>query len=90
MTLHRVAAVCLHIMDIVEAIDARCGKAVGKESNQTRQQGICMKQGTTKEEGHEDKHILDPLLRADQAHQGSEAPVIFYFILVHKNFFYLI
>ena len=74
-------------MDVVEAIDARCGKAVGKESNQTRQQGICMKQGTAKEEGHEDKHILDPLLRADQAHQGSEAFAVFYFILVHKNFF---
>jgi hypothetical protein len=40
-----------------------------------------MKQGTAKEEGHEDKHILDPLLRADQAHQGGEAFAVFYFIL---------
>ena len=31
--LDRVAAVGLHIIDIVETIDARCGKTVGEESN---------------------------------------------------------
>ena len=50
MALDRVAAVGLYIKDVVETIDARCGKTVGEESNQTRQQGICMQQGAAKEQ----------------------------------------
>ena len=50
MALDRVAAVGLHIKDVVETIDARCGKTVGEESNQTRQQSICMQQGAAKEQ----------------------------------------
>lgn len=42
MAFHGMAAVCLHIIDVVEAIDARCCKAVGYEGYQACQQGIGM------------------------------------------------
>jgi len=90
MALHGVAAVGLHVKDVVEAIDARCGETVGEEGDDACYQGIRMKQGTAKEQGYEYESVLDPLLGAYQSHQGGEALAIFSLILVLVHIVFLL
>jgi hypothetical protein len=60
------ATIGLHIDKVVEAIDARRGKAEGDKRQDSRQQIGAMKQVTTKEQRQEHEEVLNPLFGTDE------------------------
>lgn len=74
------------IENVVEAIDTRCGKAIGKESDDTSQKGVGIKQSSAKEQRYKDESVLYPLFGAYESHQRREAPAfvhsIIYFFMI--------
>lgn len=86
MALYGMAPVGFCIENVVEAIDTRCGKAIGKESDDTGQKSVGVKQSSAKEQRYKDESVLDPLFGAYESHQRREAPAfvhsIIYFFMI--------
>ena len=91
MAFHGMTSVCLHIVNVVETVDAGSSKTIGKEGDDSFQQGTGIEMFSAKEERHKDKAVLDPLLRANETHQGRQPLTvlfyIIYFFFFHKVLF---
>ena len=80
-TLHGMAAVGLHIHQVVKAVDGRGGEAECHKGDEPCQQGGGVKEFATKEHRQQHKDILGPLLRANQFEEIFYLHILFIIIL---------
>jgi hypothetical protein len=60
-----VVLVGLGVMDVIEAVDAAGSHAEGKEHQDAGNEIVSVKEMAVKEQGKENKQVLDQLLRAE-------------------------
>ena len=62
VALDGVSAVCLHVDDVVEAVDARGGKGEAEEGDEAVDEQVDISEVSAEEEWQEDEGVLYPLV----------------------------